>query len=129
MADAYTMANILMVDVCLRKPLSSSSQLSKHPATVPKRILKKPLKLLDAPGGFPEQSHAERQDRSALVTLGHMLSSSSMAAYAGITDDFYSNILDWSASDWAAVGLHQAVWLWHSNTGQVCFCCYIIKYY
>ncbi len=43
---------------------------------------------------------------------------------AGITDDFYSNILDWSATHWAAVGLQQAVWLWHSNTGQVNACGY-----
>ncbi|KAK9868624.1 hypothetical protein WJX84_011785 [Apatococcus fuscideae] len=55
-------------------------------SATPTRVLKKPLRVLDAPG---------------------------------ITDDFYSNILDWSATDWAAVGLQKAVWLWHSRTGKV----------
>ncbi|KAK9816253.1 hypothetical protein WJX74_002378 [Apatococcus lobatus] len=71
-----------------RLPLSTSRacQRSRATAAASKRILKKPLKILDAPG---------------------------------ITDDFYSNILDWSTTDWAAVGLHQGVWLWHSKTGRV----------
>lgn len=37
----------------------------------------------------------------------------------GLVDDYYLNLLDWSASNQVAIGLDQAVYIWNANTGAV----------
>lgn len=41
----------------------------------------------------------------------------------GLLDDFYLNLLDWSATNVLAVGLGNAVYLWNASTGSVSELC------
>ncbi|KAJ2767039.1 WD repeat-containing protein slp1, partial [Coemansia nantahalensis] len=37
----------------------------------------------------------------------------------GLVDDYYLNLLDWSAGNMLAIGLDQSVYLWNASTGDV----------
>lgn len=39
-----------------------------------------------------------------------------------LADDFYLNLVDWSAQNLLAVGLDAAVYLWNAGNSKVCVC-------
>jgi len=41
----------------------------------------------------------------------------------GLRDDYYVNLLSWSAQNVIAVALHDSVWLWHGATSRVGIVC------
>lgn len=43
----------------------------------------------------------------------------------GLADDYYLNLLDWSASNIVAIGLDKNVYLWNADTGEVDALCYL----
>lgn len=43
-----------------------------------------------------------------------------------LADDFYLNLVDWSAQNLLAVGLDTCVYLWSAHTSKVCTLAYIL---
>ncbi|KAJ1648869.1 WD repeat-containing protein slp1 [Dispira simplex] len=62
---------------------------------------------------------AQRPKRRILTTPERVLDA------PGLLDDYYLNLLDWSASNLLAIGLDKAVYVWNADTGDVITLCEI----
>ena len=81
-----------------------SHQILLSPRKEVRQIARTPFKVLDA----PELAVSRAQDAVRLLTM---------------KDDFYLNLVSWSASNALAVGLSNCVYLWSAQSAKVTKLC------
>ena len=96
---------------------SGAGYASSHPHAMPPHLARAPLQR-----GAQRQRRPQREAREllSLKTLRHIPSAPTRILDApGLLDDYYLNLVAWSARNIIAVALGPAVYLWDAKSGTI----------